>query len=404
MFLPLPANQLKAPIFQTDQRKVLELPTFRPEALRDPTVVGKALQFPKSENDILLAYGVPKSLVIEFRLLPKPYTVVRDVTLTILDQVSVARTKSSKNNRAVLSMSISYKLPIPILTKVSAGPAGCGKSVLLLQAVEHFVAKKWIVLYIPRALTLVNSSSHYIYDPRTRTYLQPDFSYELLRRFQQINKAALEKLKTTKAFVSDTAPVRVGAPLTRLIDVGIENKSLAPVALSALFEELSQQTEHPVLLAVDDFQALYRHTTLYRDPLFHGIKPYHMSLPRLLLEYASGKKVFQRGAVLGALSTAHTIFQLPLELREALGIPYDRPSGPYVRRKPEMVEYAKGLKNIPVPAQMQIDEAASLYEVWGQSHWLRTAPNDEGFLATYTQAAGNPREFVWKGLLQSYAL
>ncbi len=97
-------------------------------------------------------------------------------------------------------------------------------------------------------MTLVNSSSHYIYDPQTRTYLQPDFSYELLRRFQQINKAALEKLKTTKAFVSDTAPVRVGVPLTRLIDVGIENKSLAPVALSALFEELSQQTEY-VLLA-----------------------------------------------------------------------------------------------------------------------------------------------------------
>ncbi|THG98281.1 hypothetical protein EW026_g3884 [Hermanssonia centrifuga] len=387
MFLPLPDNQLKAPIFQTDLRKVSELPTFCPEALRDPTVVGKALQFPKSENDILLAYGVPRSLVIEFRLLPKPCTVVRDVTLTILDQVSVAGTKSSKNNRAVLT-----------------GPAGCGKSVLLLQTVEHFVAKKWIVLYIPRAVTLVNSSSHYIYDPQTRTYLQPDFSYELLRRFQQINKAALEKLKTTKAFVSDTAPVRVGVPLTRLIDVGIENKSLAPVALSALFEELSQQTEHPVLLAVDDFQALYRHTTLYRDPLFHGIKPYHMSLPRLLLEYASGKKVFQRGAVLGALSTTHTIFQLPLELREALGIPYDRPSGPYVRRKPEMVEYAKGLKNIPVPAQMQVDEAASLYEVWGQSHWLRTAPNDEGFLATYTQASGNPREFVWKGLLQSCAL
>ena len=55
---------------------------------------------------------------------------------------------------------------------------------------------------------------------------------------------------------------------------------------------------------------------------------------------------------------------MSLELREALSIPSDRPSGPYVRRKPEIVEYAKGLQNIPVPAQLQVNEAASIYEVW----------------------------------------
>ena len=72
----------------------------------------------------------------------------------------------------------------------------------------------------------------------------------------------------------------------------------------------------------------------------------------------------KRGAVLGALSGSDTRFRLPLELSEALGLPFDGPSGPYVRRKPELVEYSKGLTNIPVPAQLQVNEAASLFEVW----------------------------------------
>ena len=33
-----------------------------------------------------------------------------------------------------------------------------------------------------------------------------------------------------------------------------------------------------------------------------------------------------------------------------------------------------------------------------------TAMTDETFMATYAQAGGNAREFVWKGLLGSFAL
>ena len=45
---------------------------------------------------------------------------------------------------------------------------------------------------------------------------------------------------------------------------------------------------HPILIAVDGFQSLYCQTQ-YRDPRYQPIKP---SLPRLLLEYVSGKKSF----------------------------------------------------------------------------------------------------------------
>lgn len=71
-----------------------------------------------------------------------------------------------------------------------------------------------------------------------------------------------------------------------------------------------------------------------------------------------------RGAVLGALSTQNTTFRPPLELTEALGLVPDVPSNPYVPRQPELVEYAKGLRNFPVPDQLTVDEAASIFEVW----------------------------------------
>ena len=50
---------------------------------------------------------------------------------------------------------------------------------------------------------------------------------------------------------------------------------------------------HPVLIAVEGFQSLYCQTQ-YRDPHYQPIKPWRLSLPRLLLECASGKKSFVR--------------------------------------------------------------------------------------------------------------
>ena len=47
------------------------------------------------------------------------------------------------------------------------------------------------------------------------------------------------------------------------------------------------------MLAIDDFQALYC-TSRYRDTYFKMVKAYHLSLPRTLLEFASGKRTFVR--------------------------------------------------------------------------------------------------------------
>ncbi|KAJ7264417.1 hypothetical protein C8J57DRAFT_1718769 [Mycena rebaudengoi] len=53
--------------------------------------------------------------------------------------------------------------------------------------------------------------------------------------------------------------------------------SLAP----AVLEQLAAQSRFPVLIAIDDFQALYGRS-LYRDPFFHFVRPHRILMPRLL--------------------------------------------------------------------------------------------------------------------------
>ena len=78
--------------------------------------------------------------------------------------------------------------------------------------------------------------------------------------------------------------------LRRTLETGEVRYSSLGIRIKYL--HLYPLNRYPVLLAVDDFQALYNHTSSYRNPRFEGIKTYHLSIPRLLLEFASGKKSF----------------------------------------------------------------------------------------------------------------
>ncbi|GJE90341.1 hypothetical protein PsYK624_064720 [Phanerochaete sordida] len=385
-FMPLPASQLKHKMFNPDDPVMINPPTFHANALTTRDAASKVMQFAKPQGSIIKAYGLPINMLLEFRVLSKPCSVVRDVTLSTIERLEAASVGSSQNSRAVIT-----------------GSTGSGKSYLLLQAVEYCKSRDWVVLYVPRAINLVNSSTEYVYDARTRTYLQPEFSFQLLQRFQQVNAQFMGTLKLTKDVTLGRRSLPVGTPISELVNIAQRDKALAPLMLEALLREVSRQKTHPVLLAVDDIQALYCNT-YYRDPQFQGIKPYHMSVPRLLLDFISGKRYFERGAVLGAVSTTHTRFQMPLELREALKIPHDRPVSPYLRREPELVRYASGLQNIPMPSSFQVEEAASLFEIWAKDKAMHFAACDETFLSMYTQSSGNPRDFIWKGLLSSFTM
>ncbi|KAH9990578.1 mitochondrial ribosomal death-associated protein 3-domain-containing protein [Russula vinacea] len=385
-FVPLPAGQLRHELFQSERLDELDkLPNFNAEDLTERNL-GNALAFPLAENDAIRVFGMPRNVLLDFRILSKAASVVRDVTIKLVDQLQAASQESSQGNRYVLS-----------------GPTGCGKSFLLIQGVEYAASAGWVVMYIRvvRAINLVNSSTPYSYDLRTQTYLQPVFAQQTLERFRTVNNHALDSLVTEDIIELDAgSSLPQGTPLLKLIDVGLKDQMSAPTVLVALLEALGKQTTVPVLLAIDDFQALFTKTA-YKTPHFQTIRAWHLSMPRLLLEYASGRKAFARGAVVGALSLSDKTYGLSQELRYALGLqPGLRPS-PYLKTTPEISAFTRGIQLVDVPEKLNVNEAASLFEVWNKNKSIHTPGNDELFLAKYTESGGNPRDFVWKGLLST---
>ncbi|KDR70846.1 hypothetical protein GALMADRAFT_810886 [Galerina marginata CBS 339.88] len=382
---------MKHPLFNPSTVADLDVPMFAPHTVTNPASVGKLFEISPPEHDPLRIFGLPKKLRFEFHILTKPYTVMRQVTQDAIKLLTKAKNQSSLESRVVLT-----------------GHAGCGKSFLLLQAVEHCARDGWVVIYVPRAINLVNSTTPYIYDLRTQTYLQPAFSFQTLQRMLTVNQKALSNIPLVEDLVLDKQTVPKGTPLTRVIEIAMAERARtmaqSPLVLDAVMRSLDQQEAYPVLLAVDEFHSLYGQTK-YRDPQFQHIQSYHLSLPRLIMEYASGRRSFARGAVLGALSVSQTHHPLPLELRDALQLDNLAafPASPFQKRNRDMLVYTEGLKKLELPEKFTLEEAVGVFDLWkgrnviGRDGYFY----DEAFLGKYTESCGNPRDFVWKGLIGS---
>ena len=73
---------------------------------------------------------------------------------------------------------------------------------------------------------------------------------------------------------------------------------------------------------------------------------------------------------MGAINSSDTMFTLPLELRDTLKLDYDHPMSPYDKRSPELLDYAQGLKALPVPEKLTLEEASSLMSIWKNENVL----------------------------------
>jgi len=100
----------------------------------------------------------------------------------------------------------------------------------------------------PLVIDTVNSSTSYVYDPRTRTYIQPEYASRTLQSFLTVNSELLQKLETLDDIpIEGRATVPKGTPLTNLIAVGAKSQNSAPAILSTLLETLGKQTEYVML-------------------------------------------------------------------------------------------------------------------------------------------------------------
>jgi small subunit ribosomal protein S29 len=73
---------------------------------------------------------------------------------------------------------------------------------------------------------------------------------------------------------------------------------------------------------------------------------------------------------MGAITSSDPMFSVPLELRDALKLDYDHPMSPYDKRSPVLLEYTQGLKALPVPEKLTIEEASSLMSIWRNENVL----------------------------------
>ncbi|KAJ3905135.1 mitochondrial ribosomal death-associated protein 3-domain-containing protein [Lentinula edodes] len=355
-FRSMTPSSLTVPVLQPNPNSSLSsVPTFKPELM--------------TENIIGQYFGTPKNISLEVRGFFLAFNLL---LCSVIRNITVFTAEDHKT-RYVLT-----------------GPSGCGKSFLLLQFVQYCLAKGWIVIYIPRAKATVNSTTTHMYDLRTETYLQPNYAEQTLRRIE-LNSANSETLTLQEGLNYDRRSFSSGTTLAQLASAGSKDAVISSVVLETLLNELSRQSKIPVLLAIDDFQAIYNQKTAYRDPHFSAIRPYHFAILHFILEFASGKWSFPKGAVLGPLTAMDPAFPATNEPMDELGLPGLHPRSPY--------KYVRGLMNLPVPEEFSPGEAALVFETWMRDNALTALGNDELLLAKYTESAGNPKAFVWQRIL-----
>ena len=164
--------------------------------------------------------------------------------------LEAAREESSLSTRLVLCERTFFwnHFIYCILTNTfPAGRSGCGKSFLLLQLVQHCASEKWIVIYIPRAVSLVNSTTAYTYDIRTQTYLQPVYAFQLIQRILKVNSELLNTVLLEEDLVLEKETFTAGKSLSQLLGFAVRAKARkivqSPLVLETVMKTLEKQTQ-----------------------------------------------------------------------------------------------------------------------------------------------------------------
>ena len=370
---------------------------------------GEPLAWSKRAQAAFQAFGMPRDLQRKQSLQPRPRSMVRATTAELVRRLE-------QHDAAPRHLLI--------------GEPGCGKSTYLLQAVAHAVESEWAVLYVPRAIDLINSSAPYAYSQALATYLQPTLAHGLLEALLRVNAAVLPRIAGTAVQLDDTLSFPDKTPLDQVLKAATKDGASPVVqqrALEHALRVLTTQTEVPFLAAIDDVQALFRES-LYRDPDYVPLQAFELAIPRALLSLVvAAPQSVQRGAVLATMSSAHASFPPSAELLTALRRGAMQPGAPVpwerllatvtcrsaATRVPEPHAYtplqdthlahATASNFVPMDVGRPLDraEAASLLQLMHREQSIWTVPNDEALVAKLVESDGNMKAFErsWRSTL-----
>ncbi|SCZ93135.1 BZ3500_MvSof-1268-A1-R1_Chr6-2g08483 [Microbotryum saponariae] len=383
-------------------KNLSSLAELQPQTLTQQSV-GQVKAFSSQALQAFKNWTIPGLIQKEFSATTRPATVVRSVTLKVKNLIDQSKGNSSEASRTVLN-----------------GPSGSGKSVVMLQGLAYAQATGWIVLYLPSgtsipATPLVNSSTPHVYSPQRALFDQPQFAAQFLQRIAQTNKTLLTSLKTTQPYEL-TADLPIGTSLYSLITQSSPQDRIAPLLLEALFFELSRQTSHPVLLAIDQAQGLFN-TTQCVDPTYRKLEAHDLSLPRLLLDYVGGVKNFVRSGHLYRFLLR--ILTSALRLSQSNGLVLISPSHQSTTTSPALEEHLSSspypsytplgpshqiyssllssVRQLPVPARLEKQEALGIVDLLMGFRAVREVGqegvDDGSFMKALMESDARVREF-----------
>ncbi|KAF9576385.1 37S ribosomal protein S23 mitochondrial [Mortierella alpina] len=332
--------------------------------------VGQVLGLPANVLPALSQTSYPTLVSEQFDLIKPAALVVRDVTVSFLNTIDKAMQTSSADTRIVLT-----------------GDSGAGKSAMLLQTVSHCLSSGWVVIYVPKASTWMNSSYAYNKVPSTATFVQPSLASALAGQINSVNKDALSKIVTSEKAKVGRHEVEKGTTLSALLQMGIKDQLAAQDVLEVFMNEMGAQKEIPTLIAVDEINSFYR-PTQYLSQDGKELDPDHLKLPKLFLNYISGKSSLDHGAVVGATSDSLLINKSEI-LEVALGV---KEVSPYKSLSQTIAPWTQGLTKFEVPNYTR-QEAKGVFDYYKKGNVFYDAPSEALFLNKFITSNGNPRKF-----------
>ncbi len=135
------------------------------------------------------------------------------------------------------------------------GPSGAGKSILLAQLVACARSAGYLALYVPRGRAMTVDSSFYRHEAsEPPAWDTPDHARALLSALAAAHGGMLDALPQKRP---GAAP---GATLRALVAQGTASNASPAVAVDAalsMLDELARVSDVPVLIAVDELNALW---------------------------------------------------------------------------------------------------------------------------------------------------
>ncbi|PVU95925.1 hypothetical protein BB561_001504 [Smittium simulii] len=295
-------------------------------------------------------------------------------------------------SKAVLQKVADSSLNVATKPLILDGGSGSGKSATLLQAVSCARQAGWFLLYSGNSkvfLLWVNSSTAYSPDgSKPSKFYQLNLVSSILSNLIAANQSDIleEKIKLQKDYVINNNKFAAGTPIIKVIELGANFPSLSFKAFEIVLETISNQTEVPVMIAIDHLNTFFS-KSLYTDQEDNRIYSNRLLLVESLLPYFGEltsksnnlqdypKKSLKRGIVIGATSKVDNQFLAKDFLN-------------YIDTEAKTSNDVEVI-NIPNFTKSEIEKLLKYYSF---SDFLSYDPSDQNLLKLLSLTSGNPKQ------------